>query len=249
MHPLKCQRHLAQPPRTAKRKSSFSSRRAAGRGWRCASAGLLPSGRYSRAAGSCCRRGSRVKALLGQGGGVQRQLATWVLFNTVHWFRQRSAARRCFMRRALMPLDKRVAPAASASAIFFPPPRRSPAFCCSAHRRSMPHHRCRANGARCGADRLETPYVARLAPEGFNCCTFEINRLVRAPRLPQVLRRCPRGPGNGRAGTPQPVRFGRGIVRPHRTTGAEPASSAVSVRPLTRAAPEQRWQRCQQPAP
>ena len=42
------------------------------------------------------------------------------------------------MRRALMPLDKHVAPAASASAIFISPPRRSPAFCCSAHQRSMP---------------------------------------------------------------------------------------------------------------
>ena len=47
---------------------------------------LLRSDRCSRAAGPCCRRGSRVEALLGQGGGVQRQLATWVqvLFNTVH---------------------------------------------------------------------------------------------------------------------------------------------------------------------
>ena len=71
---------------------------------------LLPSGRYSRAAGPCCRRGSRVKALLGQGGGVQRQLATWVLFNTVHLSLLPSFALATILAVALATIPARMAP-------------------------------------------------------------------------------------------------------------------------------------------
>ena len=71
---------------------------------------LLPSGRCSRAAGPCCRRGTRVEALVGQRGGVQRQLATWVLFNTVHLSLLPSFALATILAVALAAIPARMAP-------------------------------------------------------------------------------------------------------------------------------------------
>jgi len=86
------------------------------------------------------------------------------------------------MRRALMPLDKHVAPAASASAIFFPPPRRSPAFCCSAHQRSMPRHHCRANGARCDVTGVAAHRHRRwIASERHNFCCLALLGAIHHP--------------------------------------------------------------------
>ena len=68
------------------------------------------------------------------------------------------------------------------------------------------------------------------------------------PEAPQVCSLCPRALGSARARRPRPARIGQGIVQPQRPSGCEPAAPPDPVRPPTCTAPEQRCQRCQQPA-